>query len=116
MNSIEITLNNEKKRLKFNQGALEVYRKKILALPIEMLNTGVVYACVYAGLMGDAYVTGKDFNESYETVCDWVDEADKIELKAACDMFSQTTIYKETEKEILKVLEELSDVEKKSVN
>ncbi len=115
MNSIEITLGGEKRRLKFNQGALEVYRKKMFSLPVEMLNTGVVYACIYAGLIGNSYVTGVDFVETYETVCDWVDEANKEELKKTCDLFASTNVYKETEKETIEAIEKLTEEEKKNV-
>ncbi len=112
-NTIEILLGGKQRRLKFNQGALEVYQKKLFAITIEQVNTTVVYACIYAGLIGSAYVTEIEPDFTYENVCDWCDEANEVELKAACDLFASTTVYKKANENIENVINNLSAQDQK---
>lgn len=114
MASIIILLGGESRRLKFNQGAVECYSHKIFSLPIQMASTGASYACIYAGLVGNGYMTGVDFAEDFETVCDWVDNADQEQIRQACDLFASTTSYQRFEKETNAAIKALSDsIEKK---
>lgn len=112
MSYIQITLGGEKKGLKFNQLALEV----IAGLTDFTSNTSTVYATIYGGLRGNSYVKQQEVDYTFEQVCDWVDEANEDELKAACDMLAETTVWKKAlEKAAQTLSAEAAKKKKKSI-
>ena len=91
MSYIKINLGGEDRGLKFNQGALIEFQKKIDQSNIEG-TTG--YALIWAGLKANAYVKGEEFTTSFEQVCDWVDE---LPIQTSIDVmncFKETQAFK----------------------
>lgn len=87
---MEIQLAGQKRTLKFNQLALEVFTKSTDYSTAQ----ADLYACVYAGLKAAAYVKREEFNLSFEQVCDMCDESDQDELVKAYNEFTETAAFK----------------------
>ena len=109
MSYIQITLGGEIRGLKFNQLALEV----IGGLTDFSNNTSTVYATIYGGLRGNSYVKQQEVDYTFEEVFDWVDEADEAELKAACDVLAETTVWKKALERVAQSLAETETPAKK---
>lgn len=80
--------------LKFNNISLKAYLEHI---KFEDANS-VVYACFYAGMVGNYFVKGLEEDFTFEDVCDWVDKlhADgrQEEIDAVCKMWSEVDAFK----------------------
>jgi hypothetical protein len=70
MSYTTIELGGKTRGLKFNQLAIEL----IGQYNDSSTTTGFLYAMVYAGLKGNAYVKREELDATFEQVCDWVDE------------------------------------------
>lgn len=90
MSYIQLNLGGKLRGLKFNNLALEVFTKNT---DYETTQADL-YACIYAGLKGNAYVKREEVDFSFETVCDWCDEADQQELVKAYNEFTETSAFK----------------------
>lgn len=91
MSYIQIEIGGEKRGLKFNQGALIMFQSKI-DKDNYAATTG--YALIYAGLKANAYVKSEEFTETFETVCDWVDELPEQTVLDVINCFKETQAYK----------------------
>lgn len=87
---MQVTLNGQLRTLKFNQLALEVFTKHTDYETTQ----GDLYACIYAGLKGQSYVSREEVDYTFEQVCDWCDEAEQAELVKAYNEFTETNQFK----------------------
>lgn len=106
-----VEINGEDYYVKFNQYALEIFTKHI---DYECEATSAIYATVYAGLRGGAYVKRMDLNLDFEAVSDWVDiklndKKDKT-VASLCEAWTETMFYKNW----LQATKEMLGIEKKN--
>ena len=90
MSYIKVNIGGQERGLKFNQGALVTFQNKID--PNNIAGT-TGYALIWAGLNANAYVKGEEFTETFETVCDWVDELDVETITEVIKTFQETQAY-----------------------
>lgn len=90
MSYIKINIGGQDRGLKFNQGALVTFQTKID--PDNIAGT-TGYALIWAGLKANAYVKGEEFTETFETVCDWVDELPEGVILEVVKTFQETQMY-----------------------
>jgi hypothetical protein len=90
MSYIKINIGGKERGLKFNQGALITFQSKI---DPENIAATTGYALVWAGLKANAYVKGEEFTETFETVCDWVDELPEETILEVIKTFQETQAY-----------------------
>ena len=123
MSYIQIDLGGEKRGLKFNMYALEEYTRRMTkdietalknnpnkaANDVQMSQASLVYACIYSGLMGNAYAKEMEFEISFGDVVDWVDAAKNEDLEAACNALSNTERYKEKLKGLEKLVANVTE-------
>lgn len=91
MSYIKIDIGGKERGLKFNQGALVTFQGKI---DPENIAATTGYALIWAGLKSNAYVKGEEFTETFETVCDWVDELPQETVLEVIKTFQETQAYK----------------------
>lgn len=77
--------------LKFNQLAYITFYEKVDQ--DNYLGT-FHYAAVYGALKANAYVKGQEFTETFESVCDWVDEMSKEDKEKVTEVFGNTAYFK----------------------
>ena len=90
MSYIKINIGGKDRGLKFNQGALVTFQGKID--PDNVAGT-TGYALIWAGLKANCYVKGEEFTETFETVCDWVDELPEEVIMDVVKTFQETQAY-----------------------
>ncbi|HXS57508.1 MAG TPA: hypothetical protein VN726_15355 [Hanamia sp.] len=91
MSYIKIDIGGKERGLKFNQGALVTFQGKI---DPENIAATTGYALIWAGLKSNAYVKGEEFTETFETVCDWVDELKPEIVLEVIKVFQETQAFK----------------------
>ncbi len=86
-NYIQIEMGGKPRGLKFNQGALIIFQSKI-----DKLNAvaTTAYALVWAGLKANAFVKEEEFTETFEQVCEWVDEMNEETISKIIACFNKT--------------------------
>lgn len=112
MSYIQIELGGEKRGLKYNNLAVEVFSKHIAA---DATNASILYATIYAGLVANAYVKREEFVETFEQITDWVDAAKDEEIKLAADTFAATEVWKKALERFKDTIKSLQTDDKKKV-
>jgi hypothetical protein len=97
MSYIKVLINGKEYGLKFNQGAL--IKTNELTDKGNIAGT-TLFAVVYAGLLMNAYVKKEEFTETFETVCDWVEELSPEVGVEIMKTFQQITIFQKALKEV----------------
>jgi len=129
---VAIELGGERRELMFNMYALEEYTKRMLndlnaaiaANPnvsvedVKVSQASLVYACIYSGLLGNAYAEGNinKLGFTFKDVITWVDAAKNEDLEAACNCLSETERYKENLKNLEGAVSSLNESAKKKVS
>lgn len=108
MSYLQIEIGGQTRGLKFNQLAIE-----IMALHNDTETTsGFIYACIYGGLKGNAYVKREEFTHTFEEVCDWVDTMpNKTETM---ELVSKTLNETQVWQDLVKKGQEIEDGKKKA--
>jgi hypothetical protein len=93
MSYIQINLGGELRGLKFNQMAIEI----IGNYNDSQTTSGFLYAMIYGGLKGNAYVKREELTCTFEQVCDWVDSIQDKEkvIGDVSKALSETNIWQE---------------------
>jgi hypothetical protein len=97
MSYITINLGGKPRGLKFNQLAIEL----IGQYNDSKTTTGFLYAMIYGGLKGNAYVKREELELTFEEVCDMIDELPNKEtiVGEVTKTLSETQIWKELVKQ-----------------
>lgn len=109
-NYIQIKRKGVSVGLKFNQLAYITFYEKVDQN--NYLGT-FHYAAVYGALQGNAYAKEQEFKESFESVCDWVDEMSKEDKDQITKVFSETAYFKKLVEDGSKVKVENGPTKKK---
>jgi len=104
MSYIQINLGGELRGLKFNQLAIEV----IGNYNDSQTTTGFLYAMIYGGLKGNAYVKREELTVTFEQVCDWVDVMEDKEkvIAEVSKVLADTQIWQDLVKKGTEEIEE----------
>lgn len=100
-----VEINGKDYYIKFNQYALEAF-SKMLDWDGEVITS--IYATVWAGLKGGAFVKQEDLDLTFEQVVDWVDkktDEDHQLIAKICNTWSDTFIYKKWIKQVKEAVE-----------
>jgi len=100
MSYIKLNIGGKERGLKFNNLAFEEFVKRIPTSDqnkFDWLQSNALsgYACIYAGLVGNAVVKGEVVDFTFEDVCDWVDDLENEDIQKAWTLFSETQKYKQ---------------------
>jgi hypothetical protein len=109
MSYITINLGGKSRGLKFNQMAIELIGQYNDA----QTTTGFLYAMIYGGLKGNAYVKREELELTFEEVCDLIDEMPNKEVMAQniSKVLADTQIWKD----LVKKGEEIEEDKKKVI-
>jgi len=109
MSYLQIVLGGRPRGLKFNQMAIELIGQYNDA----QTTTGFLYAMIYGGLKGNAYVKREELDLTFEQVCDLIDELPNKETIAqeASKILAETQIWKD----LVKKGEEIEEEKKKVI-
>lgn len=88
MSYLQLNIGGKLRGLKYNQGAYVTFYQHVDTS--DYLAT-VYYAVVYAGLKSNSFVKREEFTETFEQICDLVDEMPQEDKDAALKVFSETT-------------------------
>ena len=88
MSYLQINIGGNLRGLKFNQMAYIVFYDHV---DLDQYLATSYYAIAYAGLKANAYVKREEFTDSFETVCEWVDELSAEDKAAMLEAFSSTS-------------------------
>lgn len=91
MSYIQVNIGGQLRGLKFNQMAVITMANY---LDYENLTATYLYSVVFGGLAANAFVKREEFTESFETVCDWVDEVSVEDAQKIQACFEETQVYK----------------------
>lgn len=99
---------------KFNEFAVRKFSEIILqdlalGLNENDLKTSAVYAMLWGGLQGNAYVKREVMTMTFEQVCDLAESMDKADIQAINDVFTEVQSYKD----LIEKLNPTKEVEKK---
>ena len=104
-----VTIDGVEYPIKFNQYALEHYARMI---DWDGEITTAIYAMVWAGLKGGAFVQMKELDISFEQVTDWVDKEMQGDSKVIIEMSNLWTENYFYKKWLKAVKEAVSDKKK----
>lgn len=88
MDYTQLNIGGKLRGLKFNQMAYVLFYQHI---DIAEYMASMYYAVIYGGLKANAYVKREEFTESFETVCDWIDDMSAEDKEAALKVFTETS-------------------------
>lgn len=93
MSYIQIEIGGEKRGLKFNTAAHNVFIKEFNKYK-DFYEAASRYAIVWAGLVGNAIAKHEDFTLEWEQVTEWADKLDEQVVIDVIKVYQSTQEYK----------------------